>query len=98
GRRGQVGVLSHVYEREIVRQQRSLEDARGEQHHRGGRVEGAAPDLDEQRRLPPACPEGEQRRKAAEHEPGEQRAGSEVTEDHDVYGWVEKRDGHLASS
>src|SRR5204862_1066957 len=102
----EVRLLDDIREREVMREKRGLEQHGGHRDHRRGGVEGAATHLDEDGTLFWRCalrvpgagsgPEGQQRGEAAEHEARQKRAGAKVTKDHDVYGWVEKRDGHFA--
>ncbi len=83
-RRRQVAVLGDVGKREIAREQRRFKQPRRQHGHPGSRVERPACDLGEDRALARAGPEGEQSRESAKHEPGEQGAGAEVAENHDV--------------
>ena len=79
-------MLDDVSEREIVAQERDLEQDGREDGHHGSRVERATPDLDESVALPPTGPEAEQCGEAAHHDSGQQRACAQVAEDHDAGG------------
>ena len=68
----QVGVLGYVGEREIVRDQRCLEQRGCDENHRRRRVERTAADLDHHSVLDTAGPERKQSREHSHHQAGEQ--------------------------